>query len=66
MEWENDILIVIIYENEVQKMCVEQYDKKTLIDLKKIPWRWHLNTWLSWSNGKCWQTFHLLGLRNLT
>ena len=37
MEWENDILIVIIYENEVQKMCVEQYDKKTLIDLKKNP-----------------------------
>lgn len=28
MEWENDILIVVIYESEVQKMCIKQYDKK--------------------------------------
>jgi len=28
MEWENDILIVVIYESEVQKMCVKQYDNK--------------------------------------
>lgn len=37
MGWENDILIVVIYESEVQKMCVEQYDEKTLTDLKKSP-----------------------------
>lgn len=39
MEWENDILIVVIYESEVQKMCIKQYDKKKkpLIDIKKFP-----------------------------
>ena len=28
MEWENDILIVVIYESEVQKICVKQHDNK--------------------------------------